>query len=85
MSGSYRDVRIVPHGKGGAVKLSGGRGNKPIKITDDLALAKAVAEQAATRFEVPILTFDAAGTLLSTKAWTARKRNQRKHPLPPQD
>jgi len=73
VSGDYEDVRIVPHGSGWAVKLTGGIGNKPVKVTDDLRLARAEAESVAARYQVPIVTFDAQGSFVSREAWKPKK------------
>lgn len=69
MSGKPTDVRIVPHNGEWAVKLTGGLGNKPIKITPKLQIAKETAKWVAIKNEVPLVEFDDQGLLVRTTPW----------------
>ena len=69
MSGKPVDVRIVPHHGEWAVKLTRGLGNKPIKVTSSLKVAKETARWVAIRYEVPLLEYDENGNFLQSTPW----------------
>ena len=69
MSGKEVDVRVVPHGKDWAVKLTGGYGNKPVKVTGSLPDALETARGVARKYQVPILIFDAEGSFVRKDSW----------------
>lgn len=69
MSGREVDVRIVPHGGAWAVKLTGGLGNKPVKITSNLGEARVIAKNLAWGYQVPLIVFDSNGTRLGSCPW----------------
>ena len=69
MSGKEVDVRVVPHHGEWAVKLTGGIGIKPIRVTPRLEEARKIAASIAVKYQVPLIEFDSNGSLVGETPW----------------
>lgn len=63
------DVRIVRVHGYWAVKLTGGFGNKAVKVTDCLDEARSVAKSTAHKYRVPLIEFDENGRQVKMTPW----------------